>query len=405
MKTCTSSFLLSIALFMLNTSAYGSLIGCDSGSIPSGRKSSFQRTFQANMQKKANARFMVNHLGKKATANGRTSSNSVPVYISSEEFGSHLNVGNQRYFQEIDATDGGYSIGMDIGLIDYDGEAAQDWYLPDFSSFSPSWSLTANHIAVSEAFGNVDFPEATHALATQDGSTVEFFQLTSLDLYFLGYTENIGTPEVASYDYDQTLTPVPLDFDFGLQTTVVIEFEGDPDLDSVKYVQDYDVVGYGTLHTADDGSHEALKLIFTEKEYTYLNGAVDSTQYSEIVWYSKEGHHVRAGIDDPWNSEGQQDLFYIEYQKLTTVVPLAPTNLTASAQSASSILLNWEDKSVNESSFEIIRSKSAEETTDGTGTFQTIDATFTVPANVQQFLDNTAAAGTQYYYKVRAKRD
>ncbi|XVJ66420.1 MAG: hypothetical protein HEQ40_09775 [Lacibacter sp.] len=77
-------------------------------------------------------------------------------------------------------------------------------------------------------------------------------------------------------------------------------------------------------------------------------------------------------------------------------LPLAPSNLTASAISTSSIRLNWMDKSNNEDGFEIYRSGSA----NGTYTLLT-----TTAANVTSYTDAGLAPGTVFYYRVRAKRN
>lgn len=73
--------------------------------------------------------------------------------------------------------------------------------------------------------------------------------------------------------------------------------------------------------------------------------------------------------------------------------PLAPSNLTATAKSRSSIQLNWADKSNNETGFQIWRST----TRDGTYSLVT-----TTGANVASYADNGLAENTVYYYKVRA---
>ncbi len=337
----------------------------------------------------------------KGTSAMRRSSSNSPASITTSDFYSHLNVGNQRSLQYAEGT-----IPMDIGAIDIQGTSPQTWVLPDLSSLEITFQQNGSHIAVSDGYAYKEFPEATHALTWQGVPGVEFYQITDgLDLFFLGYTENILQPEPKVTDYYSTLSPVPLDLGDGFTGIITFIYEGNSELDSIEYHQFYDVIGYGTLQTTNQGSDNALKLIFTEKEYNYKNGVItDSTIVNEIVWYSKKGLYVRAGIDNPWESEGNVNLNYIEYQWLTSEVPLAPENLTATAQSASSVLLNWADKSVNESSFEIIRSKAATENADGT--FSTIDATFTAPANTTTYTDNTNVdPGTTYYYKVRAKKN
>jgi rhamnogalacturonan endolyase len=72
-------------------------------------------------------------------------------------------------------------------------------------------------------------------------------------------------------------------------------------------------------------------------------------------------------------------------------VPVAPSELTATAISPSQILLLWTDNSTNETAFVIERSNN---NTD----FAT---TASVSAGVTRFLDSGLAASTTYYYRVR----
>jgi serine protease AprX len=75
--------------------------------------------------------------------------------------------------------------------------------------------------------------------------------------------------------------------------------------------------------------------------------------------------------------------------------PLAPTNLTASATSATQVNLTWRDNSSDEAAYGVYR-KTA--TTD----WVRIGG---VGANVTSYADLTANAGTTYTYRVRAGRD
>ncbi|MFC7000019.1 fibronectin type III domain-containing protein [Rufibacter roseus] len=72
--------------------------------------------------------------------------------------------------------------------------------------------------------------------------------------------------------------------------------------------------------------------------------------------------------------------------------PLAPTGLTATAASSSTINLSWTDNSTNETGFEL------EQSLDGT----TFAALATVGANVTTYENTNLSASTQYFYRVRA---
>lgn len=73
--------------------------------------------------------------------------------------------------------------------------------------------------------------------------------------------------------------------------------------------------------------------------------------------------------------------------------PASPSNLDATAQSASQINLTWQDNSFNEQGFRIFRSTSS------SGVFHLID---TVDSPVETYTDDGLASGTRYYYKVYA---
>ncbi|HYG73713.1 MAG TPA: PA14 domain-containing protein, partial [Planctomycetota bacterium] len=76
-----------------------------------------------------------------------------------------------------------------------------------------------------------------------------------------------------------------------------------------------------------------------------------------------------------------------------TQPPVAPSGLTATANSAVRINLSWTDNSNNETQFKIERKTGA------AGTWGQIG---TVGGNITTYVDTTVAYGTQYYYRVRA---
>lgn len=75
-----------------------------------------------------------------------------------------------------------------------------------------------------------------------------------------------------------------------------------------------------------------------------------------------------------------------------TAAPAAPTNLSATATGASTIVLKWTDNSNNENGFSIERS------TDGTN----FTVLATVGVNVTSYTDSNLSAQSKYYYQVRA---
>ncbi len=73
-----------------------------------------------------------------------------------------------------------------------------------------------------------------------------------------------------------------------------------------------------------------------------------------------------------------------------------PTNLTAVGSSQSAVQLSWDDRTPDESAFEIYRSDS-----DENGVFNIIG---TVGADITTYVDNTVVPGMIHYYKVRSLR-
>lgn len=79
--------------------------------------------------------------------------------------------------------------------------------------------------------------------------------------------------------------------------------------------------------------------------------------------------------------------------QVTTNVPSAPSGLSATALSSTSVRLNWTDNSNNETAFALYRRSLP------SGSFAQV--TSTAP-NVTSFTDNTVSAGGSYEYRVRA---
>lgn len=77
-------------------------------------------------------------------------------------------------------------------------------------------------------------------------------------------------------------------------------------------------------------------------------------------------------------------------------LPLSPSNLTAVGKSKTAIELKWQDKSDNETGFQIYRSTEAD------GTYSLLA---TVGANVSTYLNAGLATNSTYYYKVRAVKN
>lgn len=112
---------------------------------------------------------------------------------------------------------------------------------------------------------------------------------------------------------------------------------------------------------------------------------ITDTTVQPSTTYDYRVRVLNAGVGSP----------YIAVTATTTANPAAaPTSLTASPQSATSVLLSWADNSNNETNFELQRRLLP------SGAFGVIATT---AANVVSYLDTSASANTSYEYKVRAK--
>lgn len=117
--------------------------------------------------------------------------------------------------------------------------------------------------------------------------------------------------------------------------------------------------------------------------------AANATSYSDATLSPATTYYYRVrAIDGTYYST-----YTSEATTTTLAVPAAPTGLSTSPASSTSINLTWTDASSNETGFQIERSL-----TTGTG-FSVITST---AANVTSFTDTGLSSGTTYYYRMRA---
>ncbi|WP_139956748.1 T9SS type A sorting domain-containing protein [Flavicella sediminum] len=281
----------------------------------------FSRTFGACRSKKSDSNKNSSALARKNFKNrNRALKRQNTIEITYNDFLDHLSLAKTRNALVYDN-----SFTMDIGYID-SGEN-EIWELPNLTNLN-AVSINFNHVAPEESGVLEDFPDdATHAVYSESEDLYEIYSLNEFDLFLYGYGEideedyddDGDTTERISVDYYGTKSPVPLKLGEGYEGIVTFineEPEGE-ELDSIQYRDIYYVVGQGTLKTFDDGDAEAIKLIYTEETREYKDGEVVLFETrDEIIIYSKEGHYVRAGINNPWNSEGLVTLNDINYQKV-----------------------------------------------------------------------------------------
>jgi predicted esterase len=148
----------------------------------------------------------------------------------------------------------------------------------------------------------------------------------------------------------------------------------------------------GTATVNNDGLHGSTQV--TSNPMT-LNAGVYPITATYFQGTGGQGMNIR------WRSSaiGVNTLTNIPDQYLGDTItlpgaaPTAPAIMGAKAEAYNRVRITWTDNSNNETGFEIYRSQTA------TGAFTVIGK---AAANATYFLDNTVAANTRYYYKVRA---
>jgi hypothetical protein len=131
---------------------------------------------------------------------------------------------------------------------------------------------------------------------------------------------------------------------------------------------------FGTAMTHSTDRESPKTYIFTRSPGTY--------------WYRVRAYKGFGPVP------GFTDYSAVVSVNVIAVIPGAPSNLSATAVSASRIDLSWTDRSTNETGFKVERSS-----TSSTSGFSHIA---TVAANVTTYSSTGLSSNTQYWYRVRA---
>ena len=260
----------------------------------------------ANLSKPKYFKRTYSHFEVNKNANVINKENDIEITF--EDFTSHFEIGKQRI---VSAAPG--SVSMDIGKIS--SGVKETWVLPNLTTINGYKTfMIEQESAIGTELHN-SFEYGTHHFSSTNSNTKELYDLTTQDLFFIGYStiENGGLVE---YQYDQTKAPIPIKLGIDFTSIVKLENDNNP-LDYIEYKDFYYVIGQGTLKTFDDGDADAIKMIYKEEEREFKNNVeVSYSERFELVFYSKNGHYVTADITDPWNSENTVNLENMVYQKL-----------------------------------------------------------------------------------------
>jgi hypothetical protein len=223
------------------------------------------------------------------------------------------------------------------------------------------------------------------------------YELNQDELFFYGYGSFNENNEPVTEDYYLTTSPLPLEYGLEFEGTVTFIYEDDPELDSLQFIQTYHAIGQGTLNTYDEGPVDAVKLYFVEEITEFKDGAITYYDYyEEIVWYSEEGHYIRAGLSEDAPIEGSTSFQYMEYQKIgTAVLPVSWESFHAELTEQETVELHWQTATEqNNSHFLVQRSSDGIHFT-SIGRVQAGNQ----PLSTQKytFRDPAALPGTNYY--------
>jgi hypothetical protein len=125
------------------------------------------------------------------------------------------------------------------------------------------------------------------------------------------------------------------------------------------------------------------------EDETYYTASIDPS----LLVAGNNVLSVEVHQADPSSSDASFDLsLAATMTNSTPTLPAAPTNPTAAAMSSSQIQITWADNATNETGYRIERSS------DGVNFAEVAQSL----GNVTSFIDGNLAAGTEYYYRVRA---
>jgi hypothetical protein len=323
--------------------------------------------------------------------------------ITYDDFLNHLVPGLDRLGQILIDPAG---IPMDVG-----GEDVEDvtWNMPDFTLQGTLQLRNTFSEEVNSTPFTGDFPEANITHAFQTGAYYEYYEVIpdmqeeTGAVYYYGASD-----ESFIYPGDLVHAPVPLSLglglfeaEFGAVDCALLEGgcgTGNPAEAYYLMTQEFEEVATGTLNTYDNGPTQAIKVrnSHIERVYDADDNLLEENLTDYLIWYSKDGHYMRAELADgaPW--VGNTNFVQIEYQKLSSgSLPVQWREVTAEVKKDREVEVRWSTETETNSERFIV-----ERSVDGTNYQQLSSVPAAGDTNLPQeyrFLDEGAQEGFNYY--------
>ncbi|MFK8160992.1 MAG: T9SS type A sorting domain-containing protein [Lewinella sp.] len=311
---------------------------------------SVSRTYVRNPRDESSAGAMSRGLPKLIQRKANPSNKSADaVIITYDDFLAHMAPGLERLVQVVVPST---TIPMDVGGEDQENLV---WNMPDLSLYGPVLNNTTWSEVVSTTPYVGDFPGAAISHAFRTGTYYEYYELIpdSPEQTGAAYYHGGANAEFI-YPGDVVHAPVPLSLGLGLfesefDAVDCAQFEGGCGTGNsaeayLQMTQEFEEVASGILNTFDGESTEAIKVrnsIIT-RVFDADDNLLEESIEDFIIWYSVDGHYIRAGLADgaPWVDNTSFD--YMEYRKIFAgALPVEWQSVTAEVKKDREVEVRW----------------------------------------------------------------
>ncbi len=247
----------------------------------------------------------------------------------------------------------------------------------------------------------------------------------------LGWTDNSALPDKQEEGFDVQRSPNGVNWVTVTTTAADVTSFMDAGLpcDTIYY---YRIRAFNVSGESFSNVHMTATMSCTPTSPLNLTATPISQTQVDLAWsdvFGEEAYHVERGLTNigPWTEIGTTLADVTTYSDLTVLcgttyfyrvkarnaggfsepsnpvlvttlgcLPKPPVSLNAVATSSTNILLTWQDKSDNETGFNIERSP------DGLGGWTLLGTTPTAAANSTSYNNGSLTCGTPYYYRVQS---